>query len=124
MCESNYGGTPADWADYGSHRELAAFIASHSVDVFNVTYHAHLPRLRELLAQDPGALTARDRHGHSVLHHVDVNRERATELVRFLLENGALLDAVSKSGETALGRFLRLGADELADLMIEAGASE
>jgi ankyrin repeat protein len=122
--ESAHGATPASWADHAGHKELAHLIAGHSNNALDVTFHAHFPRLRALLDEDPNALSICDRHGHSALHYVDPNRADAPDLVRFLIAHGAPLDATSEWGETALERFLRMGAEDLADLMIEAGASE
>ena len=50
------------------------------------------------------------------------NRKSALEMVRFLVANGAEINAQDNSGETALIKAVRIGALEVIRLLVENGA--
>jgi ankyrin repeat protein len=131
--ERNHWSTAAGWARYAGQKDVALILAARSNDLFEVINHGHLERLRELLDQDPRAIGSRDGNGQTVLHRVDVDLPNAKEVAELLLDRGAPFQASADatagtvetaSSETPLARFVRLGADDLADLLIERGASE
>jgi ankyrin repeat protein len=145
--ERNHWSPAAGWARYAGKLELANWLIALSNDLFElanwlialsndlfeVVNHGHTGRLVELLDRDPARVRSRDGVGHTVLHCVDVDEPDPKRIVALLIERGAPIGAdsaapadtaMTKAGETPLGRFLRLGADDLADLLIEHGASE
>jgi hypothetical protein len=131
--ERNHWSTAAGWARYAGQKEVARILIARSNDLFEVITHGHVERLSKLLEQDTTAIGSRDGNGQTVLHRVDVDLPNAKEITELLLDRGAPFDASAAatvgageaaSSETPLARFVRLGADDLADLLIERGASE
>lgn len=131
--ERHHGSTAAGWARYAGHEGIALMLAAQSNDIFEVVRHGHLERLRELLDSNPAAIGSRDGNGRTLLHSVDIDVPAAKDVVQLLLDRGVSLDAPIDAAtdstekrvcETPLARFIRLGADDLADALIERGASE
>lgn len=65
-------------------------------------------------------------NGHGITEDVEdaVDLERAADAVRLLIEHGAIWDALDADGETPGCMALRLGLDEIYQIVIDAGVRE
>ncbi len=92
---------------------LCCFLASSTV--FNVVasqihaaaYQGNLEEIRKLVREDPGVVSQTDSEGKTALHHAALKGH--LEIVKFLLDNKADVNAVTKSGFTPA--FLAKGAN-------------
>lgn len=57
--ESRYQGTPAGWAAYAKHDDIAEQILAGPIDMFQAIEYKRAARLREIFDRDPGSLSAR-----------------------------------------------------------------
>jgi ankyrin repeat protein len=56
---SRYQGTPAGWAAYAKHDDIAQRILAGPIDMFQAVEYQRAGRLREIFDRDPGSLNAR-----------------------------------------------------------------
>jgi ankyrin repeat protein len=76
----------------------------------------HLPRLRELFAEDP-SLALEKIDGGSLLFHLPDEEGRAIEVAELLISHGADRFARNAEGSTAAEHAEKMGFDVLADLL-------
>jgi len=57
--DGRYFGTPAGWASYGKHPDIADRILEGPIDPFDAILFGRIDRLSEIVARDPGALNRR-----------------------------------------------------------------
>ena len=57
--DSRYQGTPAGWAAYAKHDDIAEQILAGPIDMFQAIEYERAGRLREIFDRDPGSLNAR-----------------------------------------------------------------
>jgi ankyrin repeat protein len=106
--EEKYHGTPAGWADYSGHKEARDLILRGSIDVIEAIQYDMAQRVKSVLEEDPAALNrAFSDYGlfpwdaqawHTPLAYA-VTRGRE-EIVRLLIERGAVKTLRSPEGET------------------------
>ncbi|MBO0765723.1 MAG: ankyrin repeat domain-containing protein [Hyphomicrobiaceae bacterium] len=114
---TQYGGAMGFAAHFG-RRDIAAFLAPLSRDVFSLTYLGMAERLRELLAEDPQRANAVHRRvGVTPLFFLPDDEEQAVSMTALLLAHGADPNIVNKDGLTAEQDARRRGLFDAADLM-------
>jgi len=114
---TRYGGAMG-FAAHFERRDIAAFLAPLSRDVFNLTYLGLAERLRELLAEDLQLANAvAPRAGITPLFCLPDDEEKAVSMATLLLAHGADPNFVNKEGLTAEQDARRRGLIDAADLM-------
>jgi ankyrin repeat protein len=106
--EEKYRGTPAGWADYAGHKEARDLILRGPIDIIEAIQYDMAQRVKVVLEEDPAALNrAFGDYGlfpwdaeawHTPLAYA-VTRGRE-EIVRLLMERGAIATLRSPAGET------------------------
>lgn len=99
---------PANWRD---NKRLGQFIDAAVNDQ---------PSAKEMLEQHPELIDDRYLWGETALHFLAV--ENYVDGVRFLISLGFDVNATNESGETPLGGAVQLGYEEMATLLLDAGA--
>ena len=127
--EEKYHGTPAGWADYAGHKEARDLILRGSIDIIEAIQYDMAQRLIVVLEEDPAALDrAFGDYGlfpwdakawHSPLAYA-VTRGRE-DIVRLLIERGAVETLRSPEGETLSEIAQKAGHREIA--LILGGAA-
>ncbi len=79
-----------------------------------------LEQVRSMIVLDPELVKAQDKYGNSPLH-IAAYKGR-TEIVEFLLSEGAEVNTMSKFGGTALYMASYAGQGEVVDVLIAHGA--
>jgi uncharacterized protein len=114
---TQYGGAMGFAAHFG-RRDIAAFLAPLSRDVFSLTWLGMAERLRELFAEDPRLANARaPRAGDTPLFYLPDDEDAAIAMTTLLLAHGADPTTVNKEGLTAEQDARRRGLIDAADLM-------
>ena len=115
--ESNYANTPLGCATYYQHLEMIALLARHSHDIWEVTYSGKVERVRELLQEEPGRARVVV-GGHTPLMWLPPqDEERALDIARQLVRNGADPALRNKDGMTAADRAERIGMFKVAAML-------
>jgi ankyrin repeat protein len=78
------------------------------------------PKAELLLAEHPNLLNARWMHNETALHYLAI--EDLGDAVNFLLAHGADVNTVNEFGDSPLVDVANLGNNEVAELLIAAGA--
>lgn len=127
--EEKYHGTPAGWADYAGHKEARDLILRGSIDIIEAIQYDTAQRVKAVLEEDPAALNrAFGDYGlfpwdaeawHSPLAYA-VTRGRE-EIVRLLIERGAVDTLRSPEGETLSEIAQKRGHREIA-LILDGAA--
>ena len=127
--EEKYHGTPAGWADYAGHKEARDLILCGPIDIIEAIQYDMAQRVKAVLDEEPAALNrAFGDYGlfpwdaepwHTPLAYA-VTRGRE-EIVRLLLERGAVETLRSPQGETLSEIAKRSGHREIA--LVLDGAS-
>ena len=130
--EEKYHGTPAGWADYSGHQEARDLILLGAIDIIEAIQYDMAERVKAVLEEDPAALhRAFAEYGlfpwdaeawHTPLAYA-VTRGRE-EIVRLLVEHGALRTLRSPAGETLSEIAQKAGHREIALLLDEAAGGE
>jgi ankyrin repeat protein len=125
--EEKYHGTPAGWADYAGHKEARDLILRGSIDIIEAIQYDMAQRLKAVLEEDPTALNRAFRdYGlfpwdaeawHTPLAYA-VTRGRE-EIVRLLIERGALATVQSPEGKTLSEIAQKAGYPEIARILDE-----
>jgi ankyrin repeat protein len=114
---TQYGGAMG-FAAHFERRDIAAFLAPLSHDVFNLAYLGMAERLRELFAEDPQLVNAvAPRAGVTPLFCLPDDEDAAVAITRLLLEHGADPNIVNREGLTAEQHARHRGLIDAADLM-------
>lgn len=114
---TQYGG-PLGFAAHFGRREIGAFLAPLSRDVFDLAHLGMTERLQELFAEDPVLANAVDpRAGITPLFCLPEDDDEAVEITRLLLSHGADPSLANRDGLTAEQVARRRGLTEAADLM-------
>jgi ankyrin repeat protein len=127
--EEKYHGTPAGWADYAGHKEARDLILRGSIDIIEAIQYDMVQRVKAVLEEDPAALNRAFRdYGlfpwdaeawHTPLAYA-VTRVRK-EIVRLLIERGAVETLRSPEGETLSEIAQKAGHREIA-LILDGAA--
>ena len=114
---TRFGGAMG-FAAHFERRDIAAFLAPLSRDVFNLTYLGMTERLRELFAEEPQLANAvAPRAGITPLFCLPDDEDAAVAITTLLLAHGADPNIVNKDGLTAEQDARRRGLIDAADLM-------
>jgi ankyrin repeat protein len=114
---TRFGGAMG-FAAHFERRDIAAFLAPLSRDVFNLTYLGMAERLRELFAEDPQLANAvAPRAGITPLFCLPDDEDAAVAITTLLLAHGADPNIVNKDGLTAEQDARRRGLIDAADFM-------
>ena len=106
--EEKYRGTPAGWADYAGHKEARDLILRGSIDIIEAIQYDIVERVKAVLEEDPAALDRAlgdyglfpgDAEAWQTPLAYAVTRGRE-EIVRLLIERGAVQTTVSPGGAT------------------------
>jgi len=127
--EEKYHGTPAGWADYAGHKEARDLILRGSIDIIEAIQYDMVERVKAVLEEDPAVLNrAFGDYGlfpldaeawHTPLAYA-VTRGRE-EIVRLLIERGALPTLRSPEGKTLSEIAQKAGHREIA-LILDGAA--
>ena len=127
--EEKYHGTPAGWADYAGHKEARDLILRGSIDIIEAIQYDMAQRVKAVLEEDPAALDrAFGDYGlfpwdaeewHTPLAYA-VTRGHE-EIVRLLIERGALWTLRSPEGQTLSAIAQKAGHREIA-LILDGAA--
>ena len=121
---TRFGGAMG-FAAHFERRDIAAFLAPLSRDVFNLTYLGMAERLHELFAEDPQLVNATaQRAGITPLFCLPDDEHAAVAITTLLLAHGADPNIASKDGLTAEQDARRRGLIDAADLISGASRSE
>jgi hypothetical protein len=129
--EEKYHGTPAGWADYSGHKEARDLILRGPIDIIEVIQYDMAQRVQAVLEEDPAALNRAFRdYGlfpwdaeawHTPLAYA-VTRGRE-EIVRLLLDRGAVQTLRSPEGETLSEIAQKAGHREIALILDRIGSA-
>jgi ankyrin repeat protein len=115
---TSFGGGAMGYAAHFDRREIAAFLAPLSRDVFELTYLGMETRLRELFAEDPQLANAvAPKAGITPLFCLPDDEDAAVEMATLLLAHGADPRFLNKDGLTAEQAARKRGLIDAADLM-------
>ena len=127
--EEKYHGTPAGWADYAGHKEARDLILRGPIDIIEAIQYDMAQRVKAVLEEDPAALNrAFGDYGlfpwdaetwHTPLAYA-VTRGRE-EIVRLLIERGAVQTLRSPEGATLSEMAQKAGHREIA-LILDGAA--
>jgi len=114
---TRFGGAMGFAAHFG-RRDIAAFLAPLSRDVFDMTALGMKERLRDLFAADPALVNAvHPRAGVTALFCLPDDEDEAADMTEFLLAYGADPGVRNKEGPTAEQAARNRGLVDAADLM-------
>jgi len=118
------GASPALWAVYTGHRDLASLVlASRDPDFFEACALGHSARATELASRDAALLNAYSQDGFTGLGlAVFFNHPKTA---RLLIESGASVDAASRNALAVapLHSAVASGNPELVELLLDRGAA-
>jgi len=127
--EEKYHGTPAGWADYAGHKEARDLILRGPIDIIEAIQYNMAQRVKAVLEEDPAALNRTfgdyglfpwDAEAwHTPLAYA-VTRGHE-EIVRLLIERGALWTLRSPEGQTLSAIAQKAGYREIA-LILDGAA--
>jgi ankyrin repeat protein len=118
--ELNYSNTPLDFAAYFEHGRMIELLTRYSRDVWNLVPLGQVDRLREVLAAEPRR--AKTSWGDTPLFWLPEDEEKALEIVKLFLEEGADPNFRSrKEGWTAAEVARKRGMLKVAALLDAAG---
>jgi len=130
--EEKYHGTPAGWADYAGHKEARDLILGGPIDIIEAIQYDMAERVKAVLEEDPAALDRAFRdYGlfpsdaeawHTPLAYA-ITRGRE-EIVRLLIERGALRTLRSPEGATLSEIARKAGHPEIALILDRAAGRD
>lgn len=89
-------------------------------DIHNAVQQGDLTKTQNLIAKDPALLNSKTEDGMTPLHVAVMGGHK--ELMKFLIQEGANIDALDKEGRTPLLNAIMFKKSELAHMLIEKGA--
>jgi hypothetical protein len=130
--EEKYHGTPAGWADYAGHKEARELILRGPIDIIEAIQYDMAQRVKAILEEDPAALNRAFRDyglfpwdaeawNTPLVYAVAHGRE---EIVRTLLERGAVEMLRAPEGETLSEIARKAGHREIALILDGAAGRE
>jgi ankyrin repeat protein len=130
--EEKYHGTPAGWADYSGHKEARDLILRGPIDIIEAIQYDMVERVKAVLEEDPAALNRAFRdYGlfpwdaeawHTPLAYAGTRGRE--EIVRLLIERGAVETLRSPEGETLSEIAQKAGHPEIALILDRAAGSD
>lgn len=130
--EEKYHGTPAGWADYAGHEEARDLILRGPVDIIEAIQYNLAQRIRALLREEPasferpfgdyGLFPWDAQAWHTPLAYAVVRGRE--QIVRLLIEAGAVKTLRSPEGETLSEMAAKSGHREIALLLERAEGVE
>jgi uncharacterized protein len=112
------------WAAHFGRREIAAFLAPLSRDVWNLSYLGLKERLHELFTAEPALINSTHaRSGATPLFYLPDDEDDAADVAAFLLAHGANPLARNKDGNTPEQAVRQRGLIDAADLIQTADAT-
>jgi ankyrin repeat protein len=129
--EEKYHGTPAGWADYSGHKEARDLILRGPIDIIEVIQYDMAQRVQAVLEEDPAALNRAfrdyglfpwDAEAWRTPLAYAVTRGRE-EIVRLLLDRGAVQTLRSPEGETLSEIAQKAGHREIALILDRIGSA-
>lgn len=121
--DAAYDGTALGFAAYSDHRAMMALLGDVSRDVRNLARAGYVPRLREVLREEP-ALAREVRDDMTPLWWLPLDDDVALEVVDVLLASGADANYVDSEGETAADVARQRGLDRAAARLARAAAGQ
>jgi ankyrin repeat protein len=130
--EEKYHGTPAGWADYSGHKEARDLILRGPIDIIEAIQYNITQRVKAVLEEDPAALNRvfsdyglfpwdAEAWHTSLAYAVARGRD---EIVRLLIERGAVATLRSPEGETLSEIAQKAGRREIALILDGAAGGE
>jgi len=123
--EEKYHGTPAGWADYAGHKEARDLILRGPIDIIEAIQYDMAERVKAVLEEDPAALNrAFGEYGlfpwdaeawHTPLAYAALRGR--DEILRLLIERGAIATLRSPDGETLSEIVKKAGHQEIARIL-------
>jgi len=95
--------------------------AAHAGEIHDAAREGDLDAVRAIVEADPTQLNEQDVRNDAPIHLASIGGH--TELVRYLLDAGALIDIGDNENTTALGCVAIHGHMDIAELLIERGAA-
>ncbi|MDH4271667.1 MAG: ankyrin repeat domain-containing protein [Candidatus Aminicenantes bacterium] len=96
------------------------FSFSQAADIHQAAEAGDLAKVKALVEKDPACVKAKDGNGRTPLHLAAQGRH--LEVLRYLVDKGADLDALDNNGIAPLHILARSGQTEAARFLIEKGA--
>jgi ankyrin repeat protein len=138
--ENSDGLTPLGFAAHFGHKEAVLVLLGHKADVNSVSHskinfipsntalHAAIAGERNIdvikvLLEHKALTDVFDSNGYTCLH-VAAFHDDNKELIRLLIEHGANVNAKVEVGKTALTIAREQGNNQIADFLIQNGATE
>jgi ankyrin repeat protein len=118
--ESTYNGTPIGWAAHGDHAEMVKFLSAYSRDIWTLSFHGFVERVRDVLAEDPSRARVTTKDGCTPLWWLPDDEVKATQIAQLLLAAGADPSAKNKDGNTAIDWARRRGMRDVASCLERA----
>jgi ankyrin repeat protein len=112
--DSSYNGTPFSWAAYAGHVEMVQFLSRYSRDIWALSFHGYVDRVREVLKDDPSPARGVTRDGRTPLWWLPDDEAKAVEVMELLLAAGTDPSARSKDGQSAADWARRRGMLNIA----------
>jgi ankyrin repeat protein len=117
--ESTYNATPLGWAAYFDRRQAMDVLAARSRDIWILTFHGYVDRVRAVLAEDPNLARATQPDGRTVLWWLPDDEDKALQMIELLLGGGADPN-VTVDGSTAADAARRRGMLRAAEVLNSA----
>jgi ankyrin repeat protein len=118
--ELRYGGTPLTHASYQERPDMVELLVPFSRNFRGLCFAGAVPRLRELLSEEPDRANREARPGEPGLFCLPGDDEKAVEVVELLLSFNADPTFKNPLGQTPAQAARRRGLDEAAAVLADA----
>jgi ankyrin repeat protein len=115
--DRHHGATPLGWAVHGWRTHMMELLSFHSRDIWNIVFMGIVPRVRQLLREEPSLAKAVNGDGETLLMWLPDDEENAAELVDLLLEHGADPAHKDKNGLNAADHATNRALTEIAEVL-------
>jgi uncharacterized protein len=119
--ESIYNGTPIGWAAHGDKMEMVSLLGRYSRDIWTLSFHGYVERVREILTEDPRRAQVVNENGCTPLWWLPDDEAKAMQIVELLVAAGADPSAKNKDDRTAADWARRRGMGDVAARLDRAG---